>query len=187
MLEDKERENPNTSPTTIIAGTGSHARFLSFLTGANCIPIEDINTDDRAWVIVGVGDIQIRVDLYEKYHARIASFIAETAVYASNIMMKPGIQFMPGSYIAAGCKIGANVLVNTRSQIDHDCVIGDHCIISPGVVICGNVTLGDRCQIGAGTTIINGVNLRNGTKIPAGSLVCGQMDIRIPQRGVFTN
>lgn len=80
-------------------------------------------------------------------------------------------QIMAGVIIQNRVTIGKNVILNTRSSIDHDVSIGDNSIISPGVIICGKVKIGANVFIGAGTVIIQGINIGNDCIIGAGTLV----------------
>ena len=159
---------------TVILGAGGHARALMdgiFHTrGREFVMTEnnaDVRPDDEVWI--GVGDIATRKRLYGLFGHRLPD---------------NGIQIMRGAVVYDSAKLGANVLVNTGAQIDHDCVIGDHCHIGPGAVLCGGVTLGEACFVGAGAIIVNGVDLADETFVPAGTLVCGPDDFRMPVRVV---
>jgi len=157
----------------VILGDGGHARALLdwpinikpppdqdvLLVGEG----EDVPSGDP--VLIGVGTLPRRRELYEEYKNRTPD---------------GGRQYMRGAIVYGSAVVGKNVLVNTGAQIDHDCMIGDHCIISPGAILCGSVTLGEECQIGAGATILEGVELSAGTKVPAGTLVVAADDMRRP-------
>ena len=167
-----------------ILGDGGHARSVTGALRKSRMLAEGEEPLPDDVLLVGVGDMETRVKLFNKYgRDRFTSVHAPYGnVITKEAKMGPGTVLMRGVTLQPGCIIGDNVLVNTGAQIDHDCVIGDHCIISPGAILCGGVTLGKQCQIGAGAIILEGNNLDDGTKIPAGSLLVGLGDLRRPQR-----
>lgn len=78
---------------------------------------------------------------------------------------------MAGVVIQNRAFIGRNVILNTRSSVDHDVSIGDNSIISPGAIICGNVKIGRNVFVGAGAVIIQNIQIGNGCIIGAGTVV----------------
>lgn len=158
-----------------ILGDGGHARELQSICGGKLLGKHD--PVPVADVVIGVGDIETRKRLYEENEPNCGAVVTGEHVYWAD-----AIQIMRGVTLCNGIRFGVNVLVNTGAQIDHDCIIGDHCVISPGAILCGNVTLGAECFIGAGAIIVQGVTLEPKTFVKAGTLVCGQDDMRVPQR-----
>jgi len=78
---------------------------------------------------------------------------------------------MAGAVVQAGCRIGENVIVNTRASIDHDCDIEAHAHVAPGAVLSGCVHVGERAHIGAGATVIQGLTIGAGAIVGAGAVV----------------
>lgn len=82
-----------------------------------------------------------------------------------------------GTYINAGCVVGAKsrfgafLFVNRGASIGHHATIGDFVSIGPGVVIAGQVTIGDGAMIGAGATILPGITIGDRAVVGAGSVV----------------
>ena len=82
-----------------------------------------------------------------------------------------------GTYINAGCLLGAKsclgafAFVNRGASIGHHAAIGDFVSIGPGAVIAGQVTIGDGVMIGAGATILPGISIGDRAAIGAGSVV----------------
>lgn len=159
----------------VILGAGGHAKSFRHATPYTRVPVidamiendDDVRPDDI--VYLGVGDQKKRRALFKKFKNQIPNH---------------GVQIMGNVWIGPDVKMGDNVLVNTGAQIDHDCSIGAHSIIAPGAILCGGVTLGENCFIGAGAIIVENVTLEPETFVPAGALVCGQSDMRMPQRVV---
>lgn len=78
---------------------------------------------------------------------------------------------MAGVVVQARARVGVNVILNTRSSVDHDCIIGDHSHVAPGATISGNVRVGRDTFIGAGATVIQGILIGDGATIGAGAVV----------------
>lgn len=82
-----------------------------------------------------------------------------------------------GTYINAGCVIGAAprlgrfVLINRGSSIGHHADIGDFVSIGPGAVLAGQVRVGAGTMIGAGAVILPGVEIGAEAVVPAGAVV----------------
>ena len=164
--------------SSVILGDGGHARELRSFIHLPMLGKEDPVPDD-ATVVIGIGDIERRRELYEQYEGRVANVFFCLPPHVGQLT---AVQIMRGVIICNNARIGRNVLINTGAQIDHDCKIGDHCVISPGAILCGNVTLGEMCFVGAGAIIVENVSLEPNTRVPAGTLVCGQNDMRQPIR-----
>lgn len=82
-----------------------------------------------------------------------------------------------GSYINAGCVIGAlsiignYVLFNRSSSMGHHTMLADYVSVGPGVTLAGNVRIGESSIIGAGSTILPDLRIGAGAIISAGSVV----------------
>jgi len=124
--------------------------------------------------IGSTGNSDLRRAVFEKfvglgYH--FAALLHPSAVVANDVLLGEGAQIMAGVVLQPGCRIGRNVIVNTRAAIDHDCDIGDHAHVSPGATLCGNVTIGASAHIGAGSTVIQTVTVGANALVAAGAVV----------------
>jgi sugar O-acyltransferase (sialic acid O-acetyltransferase NeuD family) len=83
----------------------------------------------------------------------------------------------PGSYVNAGCtlgadiRIGASVIVNRASSIGHHGIIEDFASIGPGCTLAGQVFVGRGVMIGTGSVVVPGVRIGAGATVAAGSVV----------------
>ena len=100
-----------------------------------------------------------------------ATVVHPSAVVAPEVHIEDGVQVLAGTIVQAGCRLGANVIVNTGAQVDHDCIIDSHAHLAPGVTICGAVHVGTGAHIGAGATVIQGIRIGAGSVVGAGALV----------------
>jgi sugar O-acyltransferase (sialic acid O-acetyltransferase NeuD family) len=112
--------------------------------------------------------------VFEQWTARGFVFVAvrhRSAVVARDCSIGEGAQVMAGAVLQAGVRVGCNVVVNTRSSIDHDCIIHDHVFIAPGVTVCGGVVIGEASFVGAGAVLAPGVHVGAGSVVGAGAVV----------------
>lgn len=189
------------SARTIILGGGGHARVLAdallqqdcSLEGY-CAPgnqgellpgLPYLGTDahllrqpaEDVILVNGVGSVgysDLRRELFERYQLQGYRFLNvqhANATLAPDVRQGDGCQFLPGSIVNTGTKLGNNVIVNSRALIEHDCRIGDHAHIASGAVICGGCSIGSDVHIGAGAVVIQGIQIGNGAIIAAGAVV----------------
>jgi len=87
------------------------------------------------------------------------------------------IDIAEGTYINAGCTIGAAsrigrfAFVNRGTSLGHHLDLGDFASVGPGVVAAGQVTIGSDAMIGAGAVILPGIAIGAGAVVGAGSVV----------------
>lgn len=82
-----------------------------------------------------------------------------------------------GSYVNAGCVIGAqgsfgrHVIVNRASSIGHHANVAEFVSIGPGAVIAGQVSISRGSVIGAGALLLPQVTIGSNAVIGAGAIV----------------
>jgi sugar O-acyltransferase (sialic acid O-acetyltransferase NeuD family) len=185
----------------IVIGGGGHAKVLLSalkLAERNVLGFVDLNLalppllgirhlgDDNAVftyppdgvnLVNGVGSLgsttnhQNVYDRFVQKQYQFATVIHPSAVVAPEVQIEDGVQICAGAIVQAGCRIGANVIVNTGARVDHDCIIDAHAHVAPGVTICGGVSVGSGAHVGAGATVIQGIHIGKGSVIGAGALV----------------
>ena len=136
----------------------------------------DYSPDD-VQLVNGVGSIsctrnhQNVYDWFVQKRYCFATVVHPSAVVAPEVQIENGVQVLAGAVVQAGCRLGANVIVNTGARVDHDCIIDSHAHVAPGVTICGAVHVGAGAHIGAGATVIQGIRIGAGSVVGAGALV----------------
>ena len=131
-------------------------------------------TDELINGLGSTGNLTLHRDLFDRLSSRGFIFcgaIHPSAIISRDCEIDKTAQIMAGVVVQNRTVIGKNVILNTRSSIDHDVSIGDNSIISPGVVICGSVKIGKNVFVGAGAVIIQGVKIGNGCIVGAGTVV----------------
>jgi UDP-3-O-[3-hydroxymyristoyl] glucosamine N-acyltransferase len=99
------------------------------------------NAIERGIVAIGSNQSRRSVSLWLTDNGfELASAVHPTAQLARGVTIGAGSVIMAGAVINADSRIGDNVIVNTRSSIDHDCVVGNFTHIAPGA------TLAELCK-----------------------------------------
>lgn len=135
-----------------IIGDGGHARVVQ----AEC--------GDVRVIAIGNNKIRRKIDLEQMRNedwslsavARVPdpqSLVGERSLCYVFCEHGPGCQFLAGSIVAVGAKLGRHVIVNHNAVVDHDCVIGDYVHIAPGATISGGAKIGEGALIGPGANV----------------------------------
>lgn len=185
----------------IVIGAGGHANVLCAAlreisvgtieiadpakTGTRLWGLDVVGNDD--WVLAqdpttvallnAIGSTRLpeaRATAFRRFKQAGFTFVTlvhPSAIIDDSVALAEGAQIMAGSIVQAGVTIGANTLVNTGANVDHDSVISPDCHIASGVTICGGVHVGQCCHVGAGTTVIQDIRIGSRCMIAAGSVV----------------
>lgn len=190
-----------TSLPVIILGAGGHAKVLiDALTAKSIEIIGLVSPDFKAEEICGVpiigddntvfkypvdkiqlangvgssGDSAPRIRLYQLFKNKGYTFtrvIHPAAIIAAEVKLLEGTQIMAGAIVQPGVTVGCNVIINTKTSVDHDCIIGDHVHLAPGVTLSGGVNIGEGAFLGTGVTVIQNIQIGVNSLIGAGAVV----------------
>ncbi len=127
--------------------------------------------ETEALAIVAIGDNATRKRVAENTHHRFTTAIHRSAVCSSTASIDEGSMLLHGVIVQAQTQIGKHVILNTRSQVDHDCHIDDYVHVGPGAILCGTITVGEGAFIGAGAVIIPGKKIGKWATVGAGAVV----------------
>lgn len=125
----------------------------------------------------GIGSISspgVRKKVFESYSQEGFDFPVlthPTSFVSKSANLGKGTVVMAGAIVQAEVKTGDNVILNSRSVIDHDCSIGSHTHVATGAVLSGGVVIGVDCHIGAGTTLRNNIKIEDNIIIGVGAVV----------------
>lgn len=106
-----------------------------------------------------------------------AGFAAVEALIDPTSTIARSSRLGAGTYVNAGCVIGAlsmigsHVVVNRSCSVGHHTVVADYVSLGPGATLTGNVRVEEGCVIGAGSTILPGIRIGEGSVVAAGSVV----------------
>ncbi|QKG80228.1 acetyltransferase [Tenuifilum thalassicum] len=122
-------------------------------------------------VIISIGNNLIRKNLSNLVQHEFGIGIHISAIIGSNVIIDKGTVVMQGAIVQSSVKVGAHVILNTASTVDHDCVLEDFVHVSPNATLCGNVIVGEGSHIGAGAAVIPNIKIGKWCTIGAGSVV----------------
>jgi sugar O-acyltransferase (sialic acid O-acetyltransferase NeuD family) len=130
------------------------------------------NMNNKYKYIIGIGDIKIRNNIFEKNkNLQWVTIIHPKSIISDICHIGKGTFIGAGAIIQIKSKIGKHCIINTNCNIDHESSIGNFCNISPSVSICGKVTLENNIFVGANTCIIENISVKSFCTIGANSLV----------------
>jgi sugar O-acyltransferase (sialic acid O-acetyltransferase NeuD family) len=145
---------------------------------------------ENVLLVNGVGSVNrssLRVAIYNAYKKKGYTFLSvihPTAHIGEDVTWGEGCQIMAGSIIQSSTKLGVNVIVNTKTSIDHDCVIADHVHLAPGVTLCGSVVIGNETHIGTGATVIQNITIGDHSLLAAGAVLLKSIGSDVNMAGV---
>jgi UDP-perosamine 4-acetyltransferase len=137
--------------------------------------------------IGSTGSTDMRKNIFHKFKTEgyhFLSVIHPTAYIGEDVVLGEGVQLMAGSIVQPSCRIGDNVIINTRASVDHDSHINHHAHIAPGAICCGNVTIGTGTHVGCGAVIREGIRINENCIIAAGAVVIHNIINRCKVAGV---
>lgn len=131
-------------------------------------------TENNLKVILGIGDNNIRKQVFEIYQSKKIEFINvidSTSLVSEKSKLGIGNFISRNAVINSFSTISNNCIINTGCIIEHECLLESHIHIAPGAVLCGNIQLGESSFIGANSVIKQGVIIGKNVTIGAGSVV----------------
>jgi sugar O-acyltransferase (sialic acid O-acetyltransferase NeuD family) len=147
----------------VILGAGGHG-----------LVVADILLRAHDAVIIAIGNNRARARLFQQMQrrgARLAIARHPSAVIAPDVRIGPWTMICAGAIANPGSVIGASVLLNTGSTIDHHNEIGDAVHIAPGVHLGGRVVVGEGALVGIGATVMPGRTIGPWATVGAGACV----------------
>ncbi len=94
-----------------------------------------------------------------------------SALLDSNVIIEDGVQIMKGAIVNACSVIGKQVILNTRSTVEHHNKLSDGVEIGPAATLCGRVSVDQYSWVGAGATVLPRVHIEKNCIIGAGAVV----------------
>ena len=137
-------------------------------------PVTAITSHPHEGVVVALGDNAARRRVVIGLRQLNESFIIArhpSAIIADAVEIGPGVMICAGAIVNTATRIGAHVILNTGSSVDHDCDNADFVHIAPGSHVGGGVTVGGGTLIGIGSTLLPGVRVGADCIVGAGAVV----------------
>src|SRR5690606_31396793 len=125
-------------------------------------------------VVIGIGNNKIRQTkllMLERAGANLVGIIHPAAAVSRYAEVGLGTVAFASAVLNAGARVGAGVILNTGSSVDHDCVLGDCGHVSAGARLAGGVKVGNLAWLGIGSSVRQLVNIGAGAMVAAGAVV----------------
>lgn len=125
--------------------------------------LSDIPSQAQIFIAVDSNAINFaRLELYapaKLQGIKLATLLHPTAYVAPDASLGDNVWVGPAATISNRCKLGGNVLVNSRARLDAGVQIGMHGWVGPGTSIGADAALGNHCVIGADVRVMAGVSI----------------------------
>jgi sugar O-acyltransferase (sialic acid O-acetyltransferase NeuD family) len=149
--------------------------------------VADLNQIPHDAIVIGIGDNEVRRQLFEKFSTQGETFITVIhphATIASEVTVGLGTVVFAGVVVNTGTKISDNVILNTACTVDHDCLVDSHAHICPGAHLGGTVRIGEGAFVGIGCAIIHNRNVGEWAIVGGGAAVTKDVPTRTTVVGV---
>jgi len=134
-----------------------------------------LETDEQICVAIAVGNIPIRVKIYEKLsrnsNLSFPTLVHPLAYIARDAELGEGCVVFPFAMIWRGASLGKMVFVGGGAQVSHHVTVGDYSMLMPHAIALGNTRVGKNVLLGANSTVLQGVSIDDGAAIGMGSVV----------------
>ena len=120
-------------------------------------------------LVVGIGNNQLRAQVYEKAKALGFAFpniVAPSAYVSPFAKIGYGCVVLQNACVQNGASVGNSVLLNAGTEIHCDAAVGDYALIYTNSVVRTGATVGNFARIGSNCTICNNATVLDGTDIP---------------------
>ena len=157
-----------------------HRPGEEILSGVKALGNDDVLAEyapEEVELVNAVGSVrhpEWRGLLFERFSARgfhFATLVHDNAFLSESAVTGHGALVMNGAIVQTGAQLEENVLINTRSVVEHDCRIGAHSHIASGALLAGGTRVGARCHIGAGAVVLQELAIGADSVIGAGAIV----------------
>lgn len=148
--------------------------------------IEELEKKEEYIYFIGIGEPKIREEYFyklKKYNLKLANIIDKTAILSRNITLGEGVFIGKMVIVNADAILEDNVVLNTRSLIEHGNHIGAHTNISTNSVLNGDVQVGKSTFIGSCTVVNGQIKIGSNSVIGSGSVVIRDIDDNVVVAG----
>jgi sugar O-acyltransferase (sialic acid O-acetyltransferase NeuD family) len=127
--------------------------------------------EPEALAIVAIGDNAMRKRVVSTTRHRFTNAIHSSVICSTTAKVGEGDMLLHSVIVQAQTQIGNHVILNTKSQVDHDCQISDYVHVGPGAILCGMIEVGEGAFIGAGAVIVPGKKIGKWATVGSGAVV----------------
>lgn len=186
-------------PSVLVVGAGGHGRVVASVAAAagrrvlgfldddptltgrqiDGFPVIGTSEDaerivaaasDPVEAVVGIGDNRLRRSIAQRLRVPWATLIHPFSWVHSSAQLGPGTVVCAGTIVQPGAHVGAHVILNTSTGVEHDCVIGDYAHLAVSHVA-GAVVIEEGAFLGVGTKVIPQLRVGEWAIVGAGAVV----------------
>ena len=124
---------------------------------------------DYGLLVVGIGNNQFRVQVYEKANELGYTFpniIAPNAYISPYSKIGYGCVVLQNACVQNGASIGNGVLLSAGTEVHCDAIVGDYALVYTNSVIRTGAAVGNYVRIGSNCTICNHATVPDDADIP---------------------
>lgn len=124
--------------------------------------------------VIGVGDVDLRRLLAERWKARGVPFLRlvhPTALVSPSATIGEGVVICPYATVTSDATIGDFALVNMYASVAHDAVVGRHCILAPYATLNGGAILEENVFLATRATVAPSRRVGATSRVAANSAV----------------
>ena len=182
----------------VLFGAGGHAKLLAEVlrgqggtVAAYCDPLpaswigdathlteDDAATPDMGGAVLGLGAVtpdrlKARLDFADSLRSRGFSLVTvrhDDATVSASATVDDGAQILAKAVVQPAARVGAAVILNTASIVEHDALVEDGAHIAPGAIILGGARVGRCAMVGSGAIVLPGAVVAAESLVPAGSV-----------------
>ena len=123
-------------------------------------------------IILGVGSINARIDVLQKYKfLSWCNVISTKAVISPKVTIGDGVFIAPNTFLGPLSTISNHAIINTSSVIEHEVHVGENSHIAPNSTLLGKCSIGQNVFVGANTVVLPNISIGDNITIGANSLV----------------
>lgn len=182
LVEEINEHNPT---WTLLGFYDEYNTSSNFLNGYKLITEEEFNNNKEAFLVIAVGDSEVRKEISNRYSGRkFAILIHPHISISTSNKIDEGTIICKGSILTVNITIGKHTIINLDCTVGHDVILEDYSTVLPGVNVSGHVNVGECTSIGTGSKIIQNVSIGHNSIIGAGSIVVKNIDDYVVAVGI---
>ena len=133
-------------------------------------PVSELTAQTCSHAIIGIGNNETRKRIAERVDVEWMTVVHPFAWVHRDAQLGAGTIVCAGSVVQPGAKIGAHVILNTRSSVDHHCVVGDFAHIAVAH-LGGGASIDEGVFMALGSVVLPGIRVGAWATVGAGAVV----------------
>lgn len=133
-------------------------------------PISKLSAAAFSHAIIGIGGNEARKQIAEQLDLEWMTVIHPFSWVHPGVRLGRGTIICAGAVVQPGAQIGAHVILNTRSSVDHHCRVGDYAHIAMAH-LGGGASIDEGVFLGLGSCVLPTIHVGAWSTVGAGAVV----------------